>query len=139
MHLSQKSPVISAYHRCTMRIHEGTKRDASIFQSVFRVRDGILEVFPTAARPHTPSLRSSTRPRHAGTGEGRGSGGCCAYSTGRPAISVPLGGWPRLGLPVDQTWLVAGQSDGLPVGEYLERPCVGNRPRASAGASISLQ
>jgi hypothetical protein len=45
MHLRQKSPVVSAYHRCTSRIHEGNKRDASIFLSVRCVRE--------LGRPHS--------------------------------------------------------------------------------------
>jgi hypothetical protein len=75
MHLRQKSPVISAYHRCTSRIHEGTKRDASIF-SVYlpafvwcrrpRRAGAILDLFPWSGPSTRRSLRAWSRARYAG-------------------------------------------------------------------------
>ncbi len=56
MHLRQKSPVVSAYHRCTSRIHEGTKRDASIFLSVRCVRE-LVDPFGEGDPQALPALR----------------------------------------------------------------------------------
>ena len=86
MHLRQKSPVISAYHWCTSRIHEGTKRDASIVPvQPPRLWVRPLDVFPRSASPTRWSLDASTRAR-------------CVETRGdvsrRPALAVP-GGWRR--------------------------------------------
>jgi hypothetical protein len=59
MHLRQKSPVVSAYHRCTSRIHEGNKRDASTFLSVRCVRELGRPI--RRGRPSSPS-RAAARP-----------------------------------------------------------------------------